>query len=241
MQEYKDFAKAAEDLPNFGCTFREITSNFTFFFKKYLINPLTVCRTMKKRDNLNFALFVGFIHIISSVLLFLGFCLNCGFLLKQLYSGAIYIPVLQSILFGILFTVLTCACFFAMTYIVSLSKDTSKPRATETLSVFCTNTIGLSCFYIVCFAMSFLSFYLSLLIFLFAFFYFGIICTIGIEALTETMIFGKQTFATSYIVSAMLACLLFVFVAFLYATYSFFTVDGAYITDIFYIIIRYLK
>ncbi len=241
MQNYKDFKKENENMTSYGENFGAIISNFLFFLKSYFINPLAVSRTMKSKENLKFSLFTGSIHIITSMLLFLGFCLNCTSVLKRMYSGVVSAPIGTSLLLGLLFAILTCLCFFVMTFIVSHTKDAQKAKFLETISVFCSNTIGLSFLYVVCFVVSFISFYLSILVFLLSLFYFSVICTIGIEALTDAMIFGKQAFTTSCVVSAMLSCLVFVFVIFLYVIFSSFVVDGEYLKDVFYIVFRYLK
>jgi hypothetical protein len=196
---------------------------------------------MKRRDNIKFALFLGLIHIVSSILLSVGLCMNCGRTLTRLYSGVVYVPLWQSALFGIGFALLTCICFFIMVYIAGSSRELQKPRPSEIFAVFCANSIVLSLLYLICFAASFISFYLGIFIFLLSLFFFNIICPIGIEALTDAMVFGKQAFKTSCTVSATLVCLFIVFFAFLYLTYQSFSIDGVPISDIFYIIIRNLK
>lgn len=241
MKNYDDFKPDQATSSWYGGNIFDILRSFPLFVKRYLINPLHVSREMKHRENFGFSVFIGFLYVLSSSLIPLGFCLNCSAVLKKIYSEEVVAPVKASVLLGFSFSIIATLAFLATTYLIAGAKGAQKPRPTEVLSVFFSNTIGVSVLQLACFGLSFLSVYVSILVFLLSLFYFGIISTIGIEALTDAMVFGRQAFITSWSISIMQATLFFVFIAFLYIILHSFRVAGTPLKDPLPTMLRYLQ
>lgn len=241
MKDYEAYKPDEAMATWYGGNIIDIFKHFPLFIKRYLINPLRVSREMKHRENFWFSLLIGAIYIASSSVLPLGFCLNCASILKEIYSDEIVVPVRTSLILGVVFSLMTILGFFAVAYLIASAKGLQKPKPKEVLAVFNVNTIGVSLLYLACFGLSFLSVYVALIVFLLSLFYFGIMCTISIEALTDAMVFGRQAFITGWAISIMQATLFFVFVALLYLIWCSFRVAGETVRDSLYILFRYLR